>query len=95
MMSENSLSANDFENLIQAIDVTLNSIDSLESFEIWLREQPSVVSVKTANYVLKTEPPRKEISVTFQMRDGSTPTHVIVVILYPDQTFGLANIRKQ
>ncbi|MGB5987394.1 MAG: hypothetical protein WBG37_18960 [Desulfobacterales bacterium] len=93
-MTKIGLSTKDIKRLAQTLGATLQHIDSLEGFEIWLRRQPSVVSVKTADYLIKTEPPRKEVAVTFQMHDGSTATHVIIVILNPDQTFGFAGMRK-
>jgi hypothetical protein len=93
-MPENGISSRDLENFTQAIGGTLKRIDSLERFERWLERQPLVASVKISDYIIKTEPPRKEVIVTHQMSDGSTTTLVIVVILNPDQTFGLANIRK-
>ena len=93
-MPETGLSAKDLERFTKSIGGTLTRIASLESFERWLKKQPSVASVKTSDYVIKTEPPRKEVTVTYKMGDGSTITQIIVVILNPDQTFGLTNIRQ-
>ena len=94
-MFESSISAKDLDMFTRTIGDILRRIGSLESFESWLKMQPSVVLVDTADHIIKTEPPRKEVSVTFQMDDGSTVTHVIDVILYPDQTFGLAGVHER
>jgi hypothetical protein len=93
-MCDSSISAKGLEMFTKTLSDVLRRVDSLESLESWLKSQPCVVSVSTADHLIKTEPPRKEVSVTFKMDDGSTVTNVIDVILYPDQTFGLAGVHE-
>ena len=93
-MCDSSISADILEKFAQTLSDILRRIDSLENFENWLKSQPCVVSVSTADHLIKTEPPRKEVSVIFKMDDGSTFTKVVDVILYPDQTFGLAGVHE-
>ncbi|MCE8429690.1 MAG: hypothetical protein J5U19_15065, partial [Candidatus Methanoperedens sp.] len=59
-----------------------------------LRSQHYIKSIRTADYLIKTNPPRKELLVTFKMDNGSTVTKVIDIILYPNQTFGLAEVHE-
>lgn len=94
MIWKSSISAKDLETFIKSLDDVLRRIDSLENFEDWLKSQPCVVSVCIAEYLIKTEPPRKEVSITFKMDTGSTVMKVIDIILYPDQTFGLAGVHE-
>lgn len=93
-MCDSSISARDLETFTKTLGDILRRIGSLEDLESWLKSQPCVLFVGTADYLIKTEPPRKEVSVTFKMDDGSTVTNVIDVILYPDQTFGLAGVHE-
>jgi hypothetical protein len=93
-MSDSTISAKELEVIIKTLDNVLRRASSLEDFESWLRSQPGVMSVGTADWLIKTEPPQKEVSVVFKMDDGSTFTSVIDVILYPDQTFGFAGVHE-
>ena len=93
-MGDSGISARDMEAFTNTLGDILRHIGSLEDLEIWLKSQPRVVLVRTAEYLVKTEPPQKEVSVTFEMDDGSPVTKVIDVILYPDQTFGLAGVHE-
>jgi hypothetical protein len=91
-MSDSTISVKELEVIIRSLGDVLRSAGSLEDFENWLKSQRGVKSVGTAEWLIKTEPPKKEVSVVFRMDDGSTTTSVIDVILYPDQTFGFAGI---
>ena len=93
-MCDSGISTKGLETFAKTVSDVLPRIDSLENLESWLKSQPCVAAVSTADYLIKTEPPRKEVSVTFKMDDGSTVEKVIDVILYPDQTFGLAGVHE-
>jgi hypothetical protein len=93
-MGDSSISARDLATFTKTLGDFLPRFRSWENLESWLKSQPGVVSVSTAAHLVKTEPPRKEVSVTFKIDDGSTVTKVIDVILFPDQTFGLAGVHQ-
>ncbi|MDL5503507.1 MAG: hypothetical protein QSU88_09850, partial [Candidatus Methanoperedens sp.] len=67
---------------------------SLEELEGWLRSKRYVKYIRTTDYLIKTNPPLKELFVTFKIDGGSTVTKVIDVILYPNKTFGLAKVHE-
>ena len=93
-MCDSGISASDLDTFIKRLDNIFCQMGSLEEIEKWFKSQPCVILVSTADYLIKTAPPRKEISVTFKMDNDSTVTKVIDVILYPDQTFGLAGVHE-
>ncbi len=93
-MCDSGISASDLEMFIKRLADTFRDMGSLEDIEKWLESQPCVISVSTADYLIKTAPPQKEISVTFKVDDGSFITKVIDVILYPDQRLGLAGVHE-
>jgi hypothetical protein len=93
-MCDSGISASDLEKFINMLDDIFRRMGSLEDIEKWFKSQPCVILVDTADHLIKTAPPRKEISVTFKMDDGSIVKKVIDVILHPDQTFGLAGVHE-
>jgi len=93
-MCGDTISAKELAKLTETLADVMQQIRSLEELEDWLRSQHCVESVKTADYLIKTEPPQKELLVTFKMDDGSTLTKVIDIILYPDQTLGLGGLHE-
>jgi hypothetical protein len=93
-MCGDTISAEGLEELTGTLADVLDGIRSPEEFERWLKSQPCVESVRTGNYLVKTEPPRMELSVVFKMDDGSTITKVIDIILYRDGTLGLGEVHE-
>ena len=93
-MHDSSITSGELEIFIKTLGDILRGIGSLENLEIWLKSQPFIVYVSTAEHLIKTEPPQKEVSTTFRISDGSTVTKTIDVILYPDQTVDLARVHE-
>ncbi|GEM_PF-638905 len=89
-----TISVKDLAKLTETLTDIIQRIRSLEELEGWLRSQHCVKSVRTADYLIKTMPPRKELLVAFKMDDGSTITKVIDIILYPNHTLGLAGVHE-
>ena len=92
IMCGDTISAEELAKLAETLADVVQGTKSLEELERWFRSQPCIESFRTENYLIETEPPQKELLVTFKMDDGSTATRVIDIILYPDQTFGLAGV---
>ena len=84
---EEGLTEDELDSLRGMMPAVLENIRSLEEFERWLRSQRCVTSVETANYLVKTEPPAKEIIIAFKMRDGTTVTKIIDVIMQSNDRF--------
>jgi hypothetical protein len=93
-MCGDTISAEDLAELTGTLADVVQRIGSLEELEDWLRSQHCVESVRTADYLIKTEPPQKELLVTFKMDDSSTVTKVIDIILDRDQTLGLGEVHE-
>jgi hypothetical protein len=93
-MCGDTISAEDLAELTGTLADVVQRIGSLEELEDWLRSQHCVESVRTADYLIKTEPPQNELLVTFKMDDSSTVTKVIDIILYRDQTLGLGEVHE-
>jgi len=93
-MCGDTISAEDLAELTETLADVIQGIGSLEELEGWLSSQHCVESVRTGDYLIKTEPPQKELLVIFKMDDGSTVTKVIDVILYRDQTLGLGGLHE-
>lgn len=93
-MCDSGISAKEVDTFVKRLGGVVRRMDSLENLESWISSQPRVVDVSASDYLIKTEPPRKELFVTFKMVDGSTVTKVVDVILYPDQSFGLAGVHE-
>ncbi|WP_416669838.1 hypothetical protein [Egbenema bharatensis] len=91
-MGNATLSAQELAKLSKTLPEVLRRMDSVEKLEAWFRSQPYVAAVDSPDYLIKTAPPRKELFVQFKMNDGSRVMRAIVVTLYPDQTFSLADI---
>jgi hypothetical protein len=52
---------------------------SLDDIVGWLKSQPGVKSVEVAAYLLKSEPPQRDLMVECGTDDGSTATKILNV----------------
>jgi hypothetical protein len=93
-MCGDTISTKEMAKLTETLTNVVQATGSLEALERWFRSQPCIESVNTAKYLIETEPPQKEFLVTFRMDDGLTATKIIDIILYPDQTLGLAGVQE-
>ena len=94
-MDDDTVSTNDLKKFETKFGCIIKGMKSLDDIEDWLRSKPYIVSVKTAGYLIKTEPPKKELVVTFRFDNSSTVTKVIDITLYPDQTFSMSGMHGQ
>ncbi|HEY9660100.1 MAG TPA: hypothetical protein V6C65_16705 [Allocoleopsis sp.] len=93
-MSNSTISAQELQRISETLPEVLHQLDSFEQLVSWFQAKPYVASVRAPDYLIKTAPPRRELFVQFQMADGSTVMRVITIILYPNQTLGLADIHE-
>jgi hypothetical protein len=78
----------------EKLRVVISQMDSVEKVIHWLRSQPGVDSADLSDYLIKTHPPQKEVKITFRNEDGTTYSRILDIILYPDQTLGLAGMHE-
>jgi hypothetical protein len=93
-MSGDTISVEELGGLTKTLANVVAGVKSMEELEVWLRSRPYIESVNKADYLIKTEPPQKELQVRFKMDDGSTVVKVLDILLYPDQTFGLSGLHN-
>ena len=93
-MSGGTISVEELAGLSKTLANVVADVKSMEELEGWLRSRPYIESVNKADYLIKTEPPQKELQVRFKMDDGSTVVKVLDILLYPDQTFGLSGLHN-
>ncbi|MFM7450411.1 MAG: hypothetical protein ACKO24_17660 [Leptolyngbyaceae cyanobacterium] len=91
-MDNSTISAQELETVLETLPDVVRRLSSFEELVTWFQAQPCVAAINSPNYLIKTAPPRRELFVQFRMDDGSTVMRAIAVILYPDQTFDLADI---
>jgi hypothetical protein len=92
---DEGLTEGDVESLKENIRQVVETVKSLDEFERWLRSQHCIVSVKVEDYLVKTEPPAKEIVVAFKMKNGITVIKVIDIIMQADQTLRLGGFHDR
>jgi hypothetical protein len=73
----------------------IESAESLDEIEAWLRAQQGVKSVQLADYLLKSYPPQREFIVEFNMQDGSTVRKIINIFDLGNQQFEFHELRDQ
>jgi len=92
-MSKDIISEKDIAGFTELLADVVARTNSIEALEAWLTSRPYIESVKKVDYLIKTEPPQKELHVGFKTDNGSTVLKVLDIVLYPDQTFRLAGLQ--
>lgn len=91
-MSTSTISAQELAKLSETLSSVVSRMGSFEELVAWFQAQPYVVSLHPSDYLVKTAPPRRELFVQFRMEDGSEVMRAIVIVLYPNGSFGLADV---
>lgn len=73
----------------------IESAESLDEIEAWLRAQQGVKSVQLTDYLMKSYPPQREFIVEFSMQDGSTVRKIINIFDLGNQQFEFHELRDQ
>lgn len=63
----------------EALVAAVTGAQSLDDMVRWLRSQPGVRSVAVAPYLLKSEPPQRDLLVEFETGENSTATKILNV----------------
>ena len=84
--------ADDFAKMEPLLTSKISSATSLDDVLRWLKSQACVQSVLLTDYLIKTEPPRRELLVDFKMRDGSVSHKALDVAVLADGQLRFAGI---
>ena len=93
MKSDERLSAAGLESFERSLARAVDSARSLEQIEAWLKSHQFVRSVHRADYLLKSNPPQRDIIVELEMADGSTTRKVVNVFSLGDEQFRFRQLR--
>jgi hypothetical protein len=85
----------DFEVLGKTLASAIDSARSLGEIEAWLRSQQYVESVQLAGYLLKSNPPQRDLIVEFSTEDGSTIRKIVNIFDLGDQRFRFHKLRDR
>ena len=93
-MSAEGLPVDDPALLEAALARAARGAGSIEAFVRWLEAQPAVEAVTVARHLVKTEPPQREVTARFRLRDGSAVTRTIDVAVHPDGSLALSRMHE-
>lgn len=94
-MCGESLSTVDFEAPEKTLATVINSAQSLDEIEAWLKSRQCVKSVQLAGYLLKSNPPQRDFIIEFRMEDGSTVKKIVNIFDLGNQQFQFHKLRDQ
>lgn len=89
------LSAAGLENFERSLANAVDSARSLEQIDSWLKSQQFVRSVHQTDYLLKSNPPQRDIIIELEMADGSTSRKVVNVFSLGDEQFRFHQLRDR
>ena len=72
-----SLSRSELARFGNTLVATVNQARSVREIEAWLASQPYVSSVRVGDYLLKSNPPQRHITVALRVDDGEIVVKVI------------------
>ncbi len=90
-----SFSTVDFKAFEKKAASAIDSAESLEEIETFLRSQPGVKSVQLTDYLMKSNPPQREFIVEFSMQDGSTVKKIVNIFDLGNQRFEFNELRDE
>lgn len=88
-------SVEDIEKIATRLGTIIDQARSTAEIEAWLRSQKCVESVEMADYLLKSNPPQRDIIVEFRLQDGSTLKKVINIYDLGNQQYQFHELRDQ
>ena len=94
ILQDNSISVKGLAQFTDSLPRVVQEIGSLGELEKWLRSQRGVQSISTSDYLVKTEPPLRELTVSFKLDDGSTVTRVMDIRIRRDGHLELAEVHE-
>lgn len=79
MLCGDTIGSYDLQQIRDKLITTIPTLHSIADLESWLNAQPCTAAVQVGQYLLKTNPPRREILVAFRQHDGSVLQQIIVI----------------
>jgi len=80
-------SANDIDELEEALPGVANNAQSLDEIEAWIRAQPCVKGVELAAYLLKSNPPQRDFLIECGTKDGAMVRKVLNILVLSGRKF--------
>jgi hypothetical protein len=93
MPAETALASGDFRWLTTLASIT-DEARSLDDIVRWLRAQPFVASIKAADYLLKSNPPQREISIEIRLISGGCWKGILKILELGPARFRLGSVRE-
>ena len=90
-----SFSPVDFKIFEKNTASAIDSAESLDEIEAWIRSQQGVKSVQLADYLMKSNPPQREFIVEFNMQDGSTVKKIVNIFDLGNRQFKFHELRDE
>ena len=94
-MSDESLSTADLEAFQANLATAISRARSLDDIKAYLKSQRRVQSVELADYLLKSNPPQRDLIVEFSMQDGSTIRKIVNIFELGNQRFRFHKLRDR
>ena len=84
-MDKTSLSRSELERFADALVATVNGARTVREIEAWLASRPYVSAVQVGDYLLKSAPPQRHITVALRLDDGEIAVKVVNVAELGDE----------
>jgi hypothetical protein len=94
-MCPESFLALDLEVFQQNLAAVVDSARSLDEIQAWLNSQQSIESVRLGDYLLKSNPPQRDLIVQFKAVDGSIVNKVATIFDLGNQQFRFNKLRDE
>ena len=91
-MDNAPLSRSELERFADTLAATINKARSVPEIEAWLASQPYVSSVQVGDYLLKSNPPQRHITVALRLDDGEIAVKVINIAELGDDGVRFQNL---
>ncbi len=93
-MCQEARSTADLKAFEEALAAAVAKARSLDEFAAWLRSQPGVTSVQVAGYLLKSNPPQRDIIVALNTVHGEV-RKIVNVFELDNHQFEFHKLRDQ
>jgi hypothetical protein len=91
-MCADSLSVDDFKNFQDLLALVIARAHSIGEIEAWLQSQERVKLVKVEAYLLKSNPPQREIIIEFESKHGKISRKTVSIFDIRGSEFKLNKI---
>jgi hypothetical protein len=94
-MAGSAHSNNDIGEFERALPSVANNAHSLDEIEAWIRAHRCVKRVALADYLLKSNPPQRDLIIECGTKDGTVIKKILNIYVLSDQKFQFNSLRDQ